>query len=224
MTVARGGLLVFCLAASSARGIEPRRLLLDPPRLDFGALVPADAPPAGLTEGQIGWLAFAADGLLEAWISASETALVYFGGGLLTLGNGGGGADIVAVGLMLLLHPLLDAFLVDAVARVSERFQPSFFATLGGAYLGCVLGALGFVLSVVVLQSWPVVELIVASVLNALLPAAGAELAEVWSKQPIEGQPRLAARAAPPSPLLAERANAPAWQTAVADPLARWAF
>ncbi|HUB09964.1 MAG TPA: hypothetical protein VMB50_23375 [Myxococcales bacterium] len=217
MTRLGGGLCgaVVCLWAVPGHGAELQRLVLDPPQFWLDAAAPGDAGTSSeLSDRQVDWLVFGTDALLEAGISASETGLLFFGAGLLALDNAGGAISILGVGLLVLLHPLLDALLVDDVAGVSHRFEPSYLVTLGGAYLGCLLGAAGFGLAVVLLQAWPVVEILVASVLNALLPAAGAALAEIWSKQPAE----------PRSPVARAAGAEPDWTPTQASPVARLAF
>ena len=236
MKVAPLGLALLgavCLTFGSARGDEPRRLLLDPPQLllgSAGATSPAaqqSPDESGFTQAQINWLAFGADALLQLGTTAVETGLIGFGS--LSSGNnsGLGTVSILVVGLMLAVHPALDAFLVDAITRVSHTRQSSFLATLGGAYLGCLLGAGGFVLAMVTLEAVPVLELVVASLLNALIPAATTVLANMLSQHDVAPPPssavangaRPVARSDAPS-----EANQTSWTAGLADPLARWTF
>jgi len=94
---------------------------------------------------------------------------------------------------------------------------------LGGAYLGCLLGIGGFALAAVTLEAWPVLELVVASLLNALIPAATTVIAEMLSQHDIQGTTPAAGNAVaqgdPPS-----ETNQAAWTVGMADPLARWQF
>jgi hypothetical protein len=224
-------LSVVCLTVGSARADEPRRLLLDPPGLLLGSTgstnpaAPQSPDDSGLTQAQINWIAFGADALLQLGTTAVETGLIGFG--TLSSGNdsGLGTVSILVVGLMLAIHPALDAFLVDAIARVSHQKESSFLATLGGAYLGCLLGAGGFALALVTLEAVPVLELVVASLLNALIPAATTVLANMLSQHDVPLPPRAAAggstvaQSDPPS-----GANQAAWKTGLSDPLARWSF
>ncbi len=225
-------LAATCLPAT-ARADEPRRLLLDPPQLLLGAADPAvpgatrpDSAESGLSQAQVNWLAFGADALLQLGTSAVETSLIGFAS--LSGGNnsGLGTVSILVVGLMLAVHPALDAFLVDAIARVSQHSQSSFLATLGGAYLGCLLGIGGFALAAVTLEAWPVLQLVVASLLNALIPAASTVVAEMLSQRKLAETPA-AGPTAPPAIAQSDppgEANQAAWNTGLADPLARWQF
>jgi hypothetical protein len=235
MKVVAGGLCVLCLLAAGARADEPRRLILDPPRLLLGTTDPATPnatradpdDPDGLSQAQIGWLAFGADALLELGASATETGLLGFGAALLASDNGAGTVSLLVLGLLLVIHPAFDAFLVDAIARVSHRTQPSFLATLIGSYIGCLLGVGGFALAFVALEAEPVLELVVASLLNALIPAATTVLAEVLTQQKLPDGQR--ATGGTPGSAVAQRdppseANQAAWKTGLADPLARWTF
>ncbi len=228
MSAREGGLLAAaCLLAAGNARAAPVRLVLDPPSFAEAGAARAVAPPAldpGPSQAQIAWLAFGTDALFEAGVTATEVGFGAFGLAFLAPAPGLLVGSFALAGLVLILHPLADAMIVDAVASLGRRFRPSYLSALGGASLGCLLGTIGAVVAIATLAAWPVAEWTVATVVNALLPAAGAVIGERLGERPVPADDAPAAAAALAFVSQPRGADPAALAAAQSSPLLRWAL
>ncbi|MHB1846600.1 MAG: hypothetical protein ACYCWW_17405 [Deltaproteobacteria bacterium] len=209
----RGGLLaIFGLSLlGGAQAGAATELQLELPELTLKT-IPAAMPPAiepdAPSWAQAGWLAFGADLAFELGVSATELAFGGYGAALALLGGTGPAIGaLFGLGLVLVLHPLIDSLIVDLVGRASPTHRTDITLTLMGAYAGCLLGTLGFVVAVLALQSSVLVGLLVGGILNSDVPPA-----ETVAPQQLFARPAPAA------------SNEPALRAAETQPLLAWSL
>ena len=203
-----GGLFVLLALAAPSLAARATELRLDLPEissLTIPAALPAPQGEAPSWSG-VGWLAFATDLAFEAGVTATEFALLGFGTGFASLGGGGltpGLGAYLGLGLVLLLHPLADALIVNAFGRIDRGRRTDLTVPLIGAYAGCLLGTGALVVALVGFGASLALGLVVGGLLNAAIPAAAAVLAQQLFTPPARGANDGALGAAEARPLLA---------------------